>query len=330
MHQEFGLHIKSWLRVKHMLLLVALEQSGNMHNAARQLNISQPAASKMLKDIEGFLGTRLFTRDPGHMEPTDAGRRVLQYCRRVLNDTDRLIEDLASMREGGFGKLSLGTVPGAAPVMLPHAIQALKQRRPRLAISLFENSSDRLLVDLEYHLLDVAIGRFTEPAQRHLFDFLPLNDEPVSVVARLGHPLSKATPELAEIVRWPWVLHPMSSPMRGLFETALAEAGVPSPRNVVETTSTQATLQLVASSDTLSVLPSSILKSTFSHGRFATLPLDVGAPLGLYGAMTRKGEPLSEVVEEFIALLRVSEQGSDQEPEPVRQRNGQDLEAPGR
>ncbi|ALM54614.1 LysR family transcriptional regulator [Halomonas huangheensis] len=330
MHQEFGLHIKSWLRVKHMLLVVALEQSGNMHNAARQLNISQPAASKMLKDIEGFLGTRLFTRDPGHMEPTDAGRRVLQYCRRVLNDTDRLIEDLASMREGGFGKLSLGTVPGAAPVMLPHAIQALKQRRPRLAISLFENSSDRLLVDLEYHLLDVAIGRFTEPAQRHLFDFLPLNDEPVSVVARLGHPLSKATPELAEIVRWPWVLHPMSSPMRGLFETALAEAGVPSPRNVVETTSTQATLQLVASSDTLSVLPSSILKSTFSHGRFATLPLDVGAPLGLYGAMTRKGEPLSEVVEEFIALLRVSEQGSDEEPEPVRQRNGQDLEAPGR
>ncbi|GEN22283.1 transcriptional regulator [Halomonas cupida] len=307
MRQEFGLHIKSWLRVRHMLLLVALEQSGNMHNAARQLNISQPAASKMLKDIEGFLGTTLFSRDPGHMEPSDAGQRVLQYCRRVLNDTDRLIEDLASMREGGFGKLSLGTVPGAAPVMLPRAIQALKQRRPRLAVSLFENSSDRLLVDLEYHLLDVVIGRFTDPAQRHLFDFQPLNEEPVSVVARLNHPLSRTPPELAELVRWPWVLHPMSSPMRGLFETALAEAGVPSPRNVVETTSTQATLQLVASSDTLSILPSSILRTTFSDGRFSILPLDIGAPLGHYGAMTRKGEALSEVVEEFIDLLRASE-----------------------
>ncbi|MEQ5821361.1 LysR family transcriptional regulator [Halomonas sp. SCS19] len=303
MPHDSGIHAKTWLRIRHMVLLVALDESRNMHAAARQLNISQPAASKMLKDIEGFLGIPLFLREPGRMEPTDAGVTVLRYARRLLNDTDRLVEELASLREGGHGRLALGSVPGAAPVMLPRAMAELKSHRPRLAISLIENSSDRLLVDLEYKLLDAVIGRYTEPSQRHLFDFLPLKEEPVSVVARPDHPLCQGAPELAEVVRWPWVLHPMASPMRGLFEAALAEAGVASPRNVIETTSTQASLQLVASTDTLSLLPSSVVKTTFSQGRFAVLPLTIGEPLGYYGVLTRKGEPWPELLTEFVASL---------------------------
>ena len=117
MPHDSGIHAKTWLRIRHMVLLVALDESRNMHAAARQLNISQPAASKMLKDIEGFLGIPLFLREPGRMEPTEAGVTVLRYARRLLNDTDRLVEELASLREGGHGRLALGSVPGAAPVM---------------------------------------------------------------------------------------------------------------------------------------------------------------------------------------------------------------------
>jgi len=303
MPHDSGVHVKSWLRLKHLVVLVALDESRNMHTAARQMNISQPAVSKMLKDIESFLGMAVFVREPGRLDTTQAGNRVLRYARRLLNDTDRLVEDLASLREGGAGKLTVGSVPGAAPVMLPHAMTVLKARRPQLAISLFENSSDRLLVDLEYGLLDVVIGRYTEHAQRHLFDFEPLKEEPVSVVVRPGHPLCQGLPTLADVVRWPWVLHPMTSPMRGLFEAALAEAGVASPRNVIETTSTQASLQLIASSDTLSVLPSSVLRTSFSEGQFATLPLVIGEPLGYYGVMTRRDEPHSDIVGEFVATL---------------------------
>lgn len=91
--------------------------------------------------------------------------------------------------------------------------------------------------------------------------------------------------------------------MRGLFEAALAEAGVASPRNVIETTSTQASLQLVASSDTLSVLPSSVVKTAFSQGRFAVLPLTIGEPLGYYGILTRKNEPWPQALKELVQEL---------------------------
>ncbi|MEC9483188.1 MAG: LysR substrate-binding domain-containing protein [Halomonas sp.] len=311
MPPDRALHLKSWLKLKHLSLLVALDESRNMHVAARQLHISQPAASKMLRDIEGFFGTVLFQRQARQMETTAIGERVLRYARTMLNDTDRLVDDLASLRQGGYSKLIIGVVPGAAPVLLPKTITALKSRRPELAVSLFENSSDRLLTELEYKLLDVVIGRFTNHAQYRLFDFLPLREEPVSLMLRLGHPLHGTTPPLSEVVRWPWVLHPMTSPMRSLFEAALAEAGIRSPSNVIETTSTQSALQLVAASDALTVQPGSLLSTSFSAGRFATLPITIGEPLSHYGIMTRKREPLSDAVSEFIETLTQQHQGSN-------------------
>ncbi|WP_110650675.1 LysR substrate-binding domain-containing protein [Salinicola peritrichatus] len=303
MSNDSRIHIKSWLRIKHLVLLVTLDESRNLHATARHMNMSQPAASKMLKDVENFFGMTLFSRQPRSMEITESGRLLVRYARSILNDTDRLIDDLVSLREGGHGKLAIGAVPGAAPVLLPRAITAIKNRRPQLAVSLFENSSDRLLVDLEYKQLDVVIGRFTDHAQHHLFDFLPLQAEPVSIVVRANHPLCGRPPSLGEVVHWPWILHPMSSPMRGLFEVALAEAGVPSPRNVVETTSTQTTLQMVSSSDMIALLPTSVLTTAISAGTFTALPLVIGEPLGYYGVLTRKGEEPSDVVQAFIDVL---------------------------
>ncbi|WP_110686730.1 LysR substrate-binding domain-containing protein [Salinicola aestuarinus] len=311
MSHDSRIHIKSWLRTKHLVLLVALDESRNLHATSRRMSMSQPAASKMLKDIENFFGMTLFLRQTRSMEPTDAGELLVRYARSILNDTDRLIDDLVSLREGGQGNLIIGAVPGAAPVLLPQAINTLKRERPRLVVRVFENSSDQLLGDLEYKRLDLVVGRLTEPAQRHLFDFEPLAAEPVSLVVRADHPLvlgeadttTARTPTLSEIVRWPWVMHPVQSPMRGRFEAALAEAGVASPRNVIETTSTQTTLQLIGSSDAIALMPTSVLRTAVSAGRFVALPLTVGEPLGYYGILTRKGEDRSEVVRAFLETL---------------------------
>ena len=69
-------HVKGWLRIKHLALLVTLDESRNLHAASRHMNMSQPAASKMLKDIETFFGMTLFYRQPRSMEITDAGRKL--------------------------------------------------------------------------------------------------------------------------------------------------------------------------------------------------------------------------------------------------------------
>ncbi|MDH4573743.1 LysR family transcriptional regulator [Salinicola acroporae] len=106
MSNDSRIHVKGWLRIKHLVLLVTLDESRNLHATSRHMNMSQPAASKMLKDIETFFGMTLFYRQPRHMEITDAGRLLVRYARSILNDTDRLIDDLVSLREGATASSS--------------------------------------------------------------------------------------------------------------------------------------------------------------------------------------------------------------------------------
>lgn len=297
--------LNSWLRFKHLQLLVNLEQSRNMHTAARQMNLSQPAASKMLRDLESYFGFSIFERQPRAMVTTDLGKAVVRHAERLLNEAQRLVDDVQVLREGGYGHLVIGAIPAAAPEILPAAIAALKQRRPRLSVSIDEQSSDRLLLELEYKRLDLVIGRLTHVSQHNLFDFEPLLEEPLRVVARRDHPLSGVdNVALDGLSGWPWILHPLTSPMRGVFEEALADAGIPSPANTIETTSTQSILQLLLASDMLAILPRSVLRRPLASGQYITLPITVGKPLDYYGIITRKHEPLSPAAAELIDELR--------------------------
>ncbi|WP_043531962.1 LysR family transcriptional regulator [Litchfieldella xinjiangensis] len=297
--------LNSWLRFKHLQLLVTLEQSRNMHAAARQMNLSQPAASKMLRDLESYFGFSIFERQPRAMVTTDLGKAVVRHAERLLNEAQRLVDDVKILREGGYGHLMIGAIPAAAPEILPAAIATLKQRRPRLSVSIDEQSSDRLLLALEYKRLDLVIGRLTHVSQHNLFNFEPLLEEPLRVVARRDHPLSDANAvTLDGLSSWPWILHPLTSPMRGVFEEALAEAGISSPANTVETTSTQSILQLLLASDMLAILPRSVLRRPLASGQYVTLPITVGKPLDYYGIITRKHEPHSPAAAELIDELR--------------------------
>ncbi|MDR5906487.1 LysR family transcriptional regulator [Franzmannia qiaohouensis] len=294
-----------WMRFKHLLLLVHLDQCRNMHAASRHMHLSQPAASKMLRDLERYFGFAIFERHPRAMVPTELGMQLVRHAEILLNDAERMVKDIQMRREGGYGRLLIGAIPAAAPEILPAAIAALKRRRPRLSISLDEQSSDRLLQALEYKQLDLVVGRLTAESQHNLFDFEPLLEEPLRVVVGREHPLAETrTIDLASLCRWPWILHPPASPMRQVFERALAELGIASPDDIIETTSTQMILQLLLSSSMLAVLPQSVLKRPLASGQYVVLPLTIGKPLNHYGIITRKHEPLPPATAELVEELR--------------------------
>ncbi|MEA3253126.1 MAG: LysR substrate-binding domain-containing protein [Pseudomonadota bacterium] len=315
MPPDTSIQLTGWLRFKHLVLLTTLADSRNMHVTARRMHLSQPAASKILKDLEGFFGFEIFVRQPRAMILTELGAHVVRHARILLNEADRLVSDINDLREGGYGQLLIGAIVAAAPEILPAAIARLKRQRPRLSISLQEQTSDRLLTELEYKRLDLVIGRLTHVDQHNQFDFEPLRDEPLRVVVRQGHPLATGhgMPDIENLSRWPWILHPMTSPMRGVFEAALAAEGIASPSDIVETTSIQATLQLLLNSDMLAVLPHSILRRPLESGQYVLLERIIGKPLDYYGIITRRDEPLSTAAQALIEHLReLTEQPLDE------------------
>ena len=88
-----------WLKFRHLLLIDTLGRTRNMHLAAQQMNLSQPAISKMLKEIESLLGFALFERQPRAMPPTALGEHVLRYAQIALNDARSFVEQISSLSE---------------------------------------------------------------------------------------------------------------------------------------------------------------------------------------------------------------------------------------
>jgi DNA-binding transcriptional LysR family regulator len=293
------------LRVRHLRLIEVLERSGNVGLAAEELGITQSAATKILQDAEELLGLPLFERHHRGMAPTEIGRFVIGYARRILNDTEGFLEELSALKRGGYGFLSVGAIMGTTPGILPAAIAELKRRRPLLTVSLLATTSDRLLAALGLRELELAICRFTHPRQQSQFDIEFLANETLWIFVGRDHPLAPRTEvSLHDLSHLSWVMQPWTSPARQALEAAFAAAGVSSPEMRVETTSIFATLHLVREAGMVGVLPSTILAESIARVDLVRLPIDLPNTLLDYGIVTRRGEPLSGKAQEFISVIR--------------------------
>ncbi|MFM0290552.1 LysR family transcriptional regulator [Paraburkholderia megapolitana] len=302
------------LKFKHLALLVALDDTRNVHQAADAINVAQPSASRMLGDIEEAFGFLLFERNARGMQPTPLGVVTLAYARRALAELTRFAEDLDVKRRGGHGQLTVGAIMGAAPDLLAMAVASLKTERPLLNVRILGETSDQVVQLLHRREVDLALGRLTSPLQHNDFSFEPLAREPLVLVVRVRHPLiSRSSVALHELMEWPWVAQPITSPARVLFEEELARAGLATPVNLTECASIFATLQLLENFDAIAMLPESVVRDHVRGKLLVALPIEIGKSLPGFGILTRKGEPLAEPAEHFVGLLRRFSQPFDTE-----------------
>lgn len=297
-------HVCNWLRFRHLLLIDTLARTGNMHLAAQQMNLSQPAISKMLKEIENQLGFALFDRQPRSMTPTALGEQVVRYAQVALNDARNFVDQIDSLRQGGHGVLKVGGIFAATAVALPSAIVQIKQRWPLLSIEVVEQTSDHLMQMLEDKTLHLAVARFTDQAQRQQFDFQALAPEPFCFVVNRHHPLGEAaTVSLEQLLEWPWILYPKGTPIRARIERAFAEAGVAVPRNTIDTISMQTFVKVIESGPMIGMLPQVMVAPHLASGLLRALDTPLHLEPQDYGILTLKGEPLSDTAQEFTDIL---------------------------
>lgn len=294
------------LRYKHLLMLVTLAGTRNLHRAAEALHMSQPATTRMLQDVEEAFGCVLFERQARGLTPTALGVEIIEFARRALNGLDRCAEDLDARRSGGYGHLAVGAIMGALPDLVVRAIAASKARQPGLQLRILGDTSDQLTELLEQERIDVAIARFTQPADLGRFTFEPLGNEHLAVVVRTGHPLTgRAPPDLAELVEdWPWILQPEASPARVALEAAFARHQLPPPADVIECGSVFAMLQLVQITDAILVLTEAVVRDHLRTGLLVSLDLEITEPLTPFGILLRTGQVPSAALEGFLGLLR--------------------------
>lgn len=299
--------IRAKLKTRQLLLLVAVAEEGNIHRAAQVLNMTQPAASKLLKDLEDALQVSLFDRLPRGMRPTWYGDTMIRHARVALNSLNQAHDELEAAKAGQFGQVNVGAITAPGLALLPPAVALVKREHPNLQIALQIETSDVLIDRLNQGKLDVLIARLFAQHDKTDLRYEMLTDEPVCAVARPGHPLLNGPAlSLHDVVDAGWIVPPAGGVLRHRFDLMYQEEGLQAPSNVVETASQMFTTKMLQQSDMLSVVATDVARYYADHGLLAILPLTLACQMDAFGIITRRDRLLSPAAKVMLRALKTS------------------------
>lgn len=298
-------YLRSRLKMRQVLLLAALDEHRNMHRAAASLSMTQPAATRMLADLERLLGMRLFERSARGLTPNAYGESLVRHARVMLATLDHARDDINALVSGTEGKIVLGTLLVAAPVLVPRAVARFKERHPGHTVLIREGTSAVLTPRLLRGELDLIVGRASSDLAGEGLKFEAFYREPMQVVARPAHPLaSRRGLRLARLAGEQWIVPTPEAAYRRRLEGAFRQAGVEPPRRIVESHSILTNIALVRETDMLAVMPRDVAQHYSGLGLVRILSVGLPPPSGPVGVVTVLGRTLPPAATDLIQALR--------------------------
>jgi DNA-binding transcriptional LysR family regulator len=276
------------------MLLIAIGEGGNIHKAAHMMNMSQPAASRLLSDIENIIGTALFDRLPRGVRANLYGEAMIRHARIALASLSEAASEIDLLKSGQTGYVSVGAIEGPAIGFVPGAIARVLRRDPLIRVQLQVQGSGQLLEALKDGKLDLVVGRLLGRCDQSSFDYQCLADEPVCAAVRPNHPLlQRHDLDLRDLADLPWIVPPVGNDLRHRFDTMFRDAGVACPEQILEAVSNLVIIRLLEETDHVALLPRGVTEYYAARDLVAVLPIRVACKTDSYGIITRRGRLLS-------------------------------------
>ena len=301
--------IRARLKTRQLLLLSALAEEGNIHGAARSMFMTQPAASKLLKELEDVLAVPLFERLPRGMRATVYGESMIRYARMVLANLGQAYEEVSALKAGLGGQVRVGTVTTPGMSLLPMAISRLKHGHPNLRVMVQVGSSPELMAALRQGHLDMVVARpaLLQDGEQRLYRYAALASEPVCAVVRPGHALlTRERLSLQDVATQAWILPPTSSVLRQRLDQMFQQADLAPPSDLIETSSMLFVTRMLGHSDAIAVLSEEVSDFYARHGLTARLPLALPCSMDAFGLVTLRDQLPSPGARVFLRALAQS------------------------
>ncbi len=296
------------LKLRQLRLLVAVGRHGNIQNAARELGISQPAATKMVQDLEVDFEVKLFDRTNRGVIPTVFGDTLIRHGKLIFAQVSSAAQELDDLSEGNSGRVVVGTLLAASPLLLPTAIELLLADRPKVAVKIHEGTNEILMPALLSGEIDLVVGRLTTRRYRDRIFREKLFDDGITAVVRNQHPLAKVPAvSFDQIKDYGWVLPPQETTLRRQVDQFFLREQHYSPPLAIESVSYLATRALLQSRDLIGLMPSAVVTQDIKSGLLARLDWDVPFGQGPVGVSFRSIDSLSPA---GLALLDALKQAA--------------------
>jgi len=220
--------------LRHFLGVV---EKRNITAAAEALNISQPALTRSIRQLEKTIGASLFERLPTGVALTKQGEVLARRVRLMELEYRHALAEISALEQGTTGTLRIGAGPMWVAVILPDVITAFYEQFPHVKVRVTEGAIDSLVPALTAGEIDLACVTLAFPSQPELVKE-PLLGVRHALVARETHPLAgKGVVAAEELARYPWVVLANDSVGTGRIGSYLVANGLEPPQIAIEATS---------------------------------------------------------------------------------------------
>jgi len=296
--------LRSNLKLKHLQLLIALDQFRHLGRTAEFLSVSQPAVSKTLGEIERMFEATLFDRSTKGTEPTTTGQTVIAFARRVISEYEKTRDALQTSQDGSTGRVNVGTMMVATPVLLTQAMVRFKQAMPAATVLVEEGDLTRLLPRLRMGELDLIVGRLEPGYAAPDLHTEALCQEPMCLICAPQHPLaSLKRVSWAQLQVQRWVMPPPWATTRTKLHQLFYKNRLNPPTDCVETTSLVVTLSHVQALGAVGFVARNVGRSLQLQGLAHVLPIALPMelpPLGIIRLSVAKPGPTAQQLTEAL------------------------------
>lgn len=298
--------LRSNLKLRHLQLVIALDEFRHLGRAAEFLSLTQPAVSKSLAEIERMFGLDLFVRSTRGTEPTPYGATVVRFARSVLADYDRTRDEIAAVASGAAGRVSVGAMVVATPGLLARAVARLKAQSAQTTVAIEEGDLTRLLPRLRVGEHDLIVGRLEPGYAAPDLETEALYDETMCLVAAPAHPLAagKAKPAWDALAREPWVVPPAWASSRIKLNQLFYQRGLNPPADLIETASFLGTLTFVRGRPAIGFVARDVGRYLEREGLVRVLRVPVAIELPPVGLIAVRGRRRTPACEQLVDALR--------------------------
>ncbi len=292
------------LKLRQLRLLVAVGTHGNIQNAARELGISQPAATKMIQDLELDFEVTLFSRTNRGVIPTVFGETLIRHGKLIFAQVSYAAQELDDLSEGNSGRVVIGTLLAASTDLLPAAIDRLLSDRPKVAIKISEGTNEVLIPALLAGKIDMVVGRLSTLRYRERITREKLIEERIVAVVGPEHPLAGKPDVCFDQIRpYGWLLPPLETTLRRQVDQFFVNQRQYIPPRAIESVSYLANRALLQSRDLICLMPEEVTAQDVGNGNLARLDWTVPFGRGPIGISLRADDSLSPAARAFKAAL---------------------------
>lgn len=295
----------------HLRLLAELAHSGALGIAADRIGIAQPAASRLMAEMEAALGMKLRERQGRGLRLTPVGEALARRALRIQIELSDAARDMAEAASGRAGVVRLGAVTGPALSLVLPAIRDLETHSPGLQVEVTVATSVVLCEQVREGRLDFALARpGVGDAQ---LEARQIAAEPMSLVVRRGHPLL-FLPRIAsaDLLRYDWVMGDDETLLTQTVLARLAALDLPMPQRRIQTSSFLFTLALINQTDCIAPLATPVVNSFASNPSFpfVSLPIDMSLTVAPFSFITRAGSQLTPAARRLADRIAPGDRGA--------------------